>query len=70
MKTILQAMIFIASNFFTVLAVLAQDSHDDELNNLGTSAVVFGYVIGIIFLLAMAWTLRREKRDIQDHSRV
>ena len=42
----------------------------DTLENLETSAVVFGYVIGIVFVLLMAWTLPRQKRDTNDHSRV
>jgi len=31
------------------------------VENLGTSAVVFGYVLGIYFLFVMAWTMRRKK---------
>ncbi len=43
------------------------------LENLGTSAVVFGYLLGITFFFLMAWTLRcsrKEKKDISGHSRV
>jgi lipopolysaccharide export LptBFGC system permease protein LptF len=40
------------------------------IENLGTSAVVLVYVAVVIFLFLMAWTLRRERKDIKDHSRV